>query len=257
MMKFIISPSKSMLDKVDIDIPYTDLKYSTPQYLKEANKIMAILKKLSVEDITKKFKVSNKIAEKTFDMISNFDFTANEKKCIPAIYAYVGDFFQNLDPFSLKKEALFHINSSCRILSGVYGVLKPLDLIQPYRLEMLTKLEVEGCKNLYEFWTTKITQSLKIFSEGNLFNLASQEYSKTCKINTKEIKVLENKKGVYKTIGTNAKKIRGLIAREIAQKKISSEFELTKKIGDYKLLLSEKIPELQKLKTDKTIIFFR
>lgn len=166
--------------------------------------------------------ISEKLADLNWQR--NQDFTApfTPTNARPAVYAFNGDVYTGLEAYTIPKEKLDYLQEVLRILSGLYGVLKPLDLIQPYRLEMGTKLTVGRNKNLYEFWKRKITKQLnQELREDELFlNLASQEYFsaidvKALKVPVITIKFKDFKNGQYKSIMLFAKKARGLMVRYI------------------------------------------
>ena len=166
--------------------------------------------------------ISNNLGQLNYERNQDWHLPFTKDNARPAIYAFSGDVYRGLDAYNIPKEKLNILQDSVRIISGLYGLLKPLDLIQPYRLEMGTKFPVGKNKNLYEFWRKKVTQSLNDELEDNelFLNLASNEYFKA--IDTKALKVpvitasfKDFKNGEYKMIMTFAKLARGYMARYI------------------------------------------
>lgn len=166
--------------------------------------------------------ISDDLAQLNYQRNQEWQLPFTKDNARPAVYAFNGDVYRGLDVYTLDTKNIDKLQDTVRILSGLYGVLKPLDLIQPYRLEMGTKLSIGKNKNLYEFWKKKVTKALNEELEDNelFLNLASNEYfkaidSKTLKVPVIEIDFKELKNGDYKTIGIYAKLARGLMARYI------------------------------------------
>lgn len=166
--------------------------------------------------------ISDDLAQLNYQRNQEWQLPFTKDNARPAVYAFNGDVYRGLDVYTLDTKNIDKLQDTVRILSGLYGVLKPLDLIQPYRLEMGTKLSIGKNKNLYEFWKKKVTKALNEELEDNelFLNLASNEYfkaidSKTLKVPVIEIDFKELKNGDYKTIGIYAKQARGLMARYI------------------------------------------
>ena len=158
-------------------------------------------------------------------------FTAQNAR--PAIYAFSGDVYRGLDSYTIEESKIETLQNSVRIISGLYGLLKPLDLVQPYRLEMGTKFPVGKSKNLYEFWRQKVTTALNNeLKEGELFvNLASQEYFKAIDVKVLKVPVIhvdfkEFKNGQYKTIAIFAKLARGYMTRYIIENAVETAEDL-------------------------------
>ena len=158
-------------------------------------------------------------------------FTAQNAR--PAIYAFSGDVYRGLDSYTIEESKIETLQNSVRIISGLYGLLKPLDLVQPYRLEMGTKFPVGKSKNLYEFWRQKVTTALNNeLKEGELFvNLASQEYFKAIDVKVLKVPVIhvdfiEFKNGHYKTIAIFAKLARGYMTRYIIENAVETAEDL-------------------------------
>ncbi|WP_340076820.1 peroxide stress protein YaaA [Leptobacterium sp. I13] len=217
-MKIVISPAKSL----DFESKLPTKQYSQPAFQEESEKLNKILRKKSPKQLSKLMGISEKLGELNWQRNQDFELPFTLENARPALYAFSGDVYIGLDAYSIPTEKLDKLQAQLRILSGLYGIIKPLDLIQPYRLEMGTKLTVGRNKNLYEFWKKKITQTLNDeLEEGELFlNLASNEYFSA--IDTKNLKVpvitpqfKDFKDGKLKMISFFAKKARGLMVRYI------------------------------------------
>jgi cytoplasmic iron level regulating protein YaaA (DUF328/UPF0246 family) len=222
-MKIIISPAKSLDFKTEL--PTTN--FSIPNFLSESKKINELLKKKSPSELKSLMSISEKLAELNWNRNNTFKTPFNIENARPSIFTFNGDVYSGLDAFSLSMDQLNQAQKSLRILSGLYGLLKPLDLIQPYRLEMGTKLNVEGSLNLYGFWRNKITNKLNDELNENEFfvNLASNEYSSA--IDRKLLKTTmispvfkDMKNGKLKIISFYAKKARGMMVRYILDNEI-------------------------------------
>jgi hypothetical protein len=169
------------------------------------------------------------LGQLNYDRNQLWSLPFTSKNARPAIYAFSGDVYRGLDAYSIQESKLDSLQNTVRILSGLYGLLKPMDLLQPYRLEMGTKFPVDASKNLYEFWRQKITTALNDdLKEGELFvNLASQEYFKAIDIKTLKVPVVhidfkEFKNDQYKTIAIFAKLARGYMTRFIIENTIET-----------------------------------
>jgi cytoplasmic iron level regulating protein YaaA (DUF328/UPF0246 family) len=222
-MKIIISPAKSLDFKTELPIK----NFSIPNFLSESKKINELLKKKSPSELKSLMSISEKLAELNWNRNNTFKTPFNIENARPSIFTFNGDVYSGLDAFSLSMDQLNQAQKSLRILSGLYGLLKPLDLIQPYRLEMGTKLNVEGSLNLYGFWKNKITNKLNDELNENEFfvNLASNEYSSA--IDRKLLKTTmispvfkDMKNGKLKIISFYAKKARGMMVRYILDNEI-------------------------------------
>lgn len=217
-MKLVISPAKSL--NYESALPTTS---STDNiFLSEAQQLNRLLKKKSVKALSELMHISPNLGQLNYERNQEWSppFTAENAR--PAIYAFSGDVYRGIDAYSIPVSKLDILQHSVRIISGLYGLLKPLDLMQPYRLEMGTKLSVGKSKNLYEFWRKKVTTALnEELEEGELFvNLASQEYFKAIDVKTLKAPVIhvdfkEFKNGQYKTIAIFAKLARGYMTRHI------------------------------------------
>jgi len=217
-MKIIISPAKSL----DFETPLPTNQFSQPRFIKESKIINKVIKTKTPADLKELMNISDKLADLNWQRNKKWKTPFTTDNARPAIYAFAGDVYIGFNVQTLPLEKLPVLNERLRILSGLYGILKPLDLIQPYRLEMGIKIPVGESKNLYEFWKTKITTSLnKELKKGELLiNLASNEYFSV--IDTKALKVpvitpdfLDYKNGELKIISFFAKKARGMMVRYI------------------------------------------
>ncbi len=223
-MLFVLSPSKTL----DFEEPrFTE--YSEPDFLNESQELVNILKKKKVKDLKSLMSISDNLAVLNARRYDAFEqpFTLNNSK--QAVLAFKGDVYTGLNSDVLNEEDLRFAQDHLRILSGLYGLLRPMDLIQPYRLEMGTRLKNKKGKDLYSFWGDKITyqinEALVNHEEKVLVNLASKEYFKA--VNTKKlegdlltISFKEYRDDQYKVIAFNAKKARGMMSRYIIQNRI-------------------------------------
>lgn len=217
-MKIVISPAKSL----DFEKELPTLLHTEACFLSEAERLNKLLKKKSAKSLSKLMGISDNLGRLNYERNQEWALPFTSENARQAVYAFNGDVYRGLDVYSLPEKKMDRLQNTLRIISGLYGVLKPLDLIQPYRLEMGTKFPVGVKKNLYEFWKQKITKALnEEIGEGELFvNLASNEYFKA--IDTKALKAevvtpvfKDLKNGEYKTIMTFAKLARGYMTRYI------------------------------------------
>ena len=228
-MLAIISPAK----KLDFENPAPFNEFTQCKYLSKSEELITCLKEKKLDDIKNLMKLSETLAQLNIDRYKSFEapFSLNNAK--QAIYSFMGDTYKGFDALTLTKPQLNYAQKHLRILSGLYGTLAPLDLIQPYRLEMGTKLEIFEHKNLYQFWGNQITEELNLIlkKEKYLINLASKEYSSVIdfsKIQGDVITpVFKEKKGEqYKVVGLFAKRARGMMSRFIMQNKITKPADL-------------------------------
>ena len=217
-MKLVLSPAKSL----DYESKLPTRRGTTPAFLDHSEKLNTILKKKSVKSLGQLMGISKNLSELNYERNQDWSLPFTKENARPAIYAFSGDVYRGLDAYTIDTDKLDKMQNTIRILSGLYGVLRPLDLIQPYRLEMGTKMPVGKNKNLYEFWQKDITEALnKEMEDNELFlNLASNEYfkaidTKTLKVPVIDIKFQELKNGSYKTIAIYSKLARGLMTRFI------------------------------------------
>lgn len=225
-MKMLISPAKSLNFEKKIEVG----NHTVPCFLSEAQKLNALLKKKSPKKLGELMSISNNLANLNWERNQHFSVPFTTENAKQAVYTFDGDVYTGLDVYTLPSEKIEKMQHSLRILSGLYGLLKPLDLIQPYRLEMGTKLKVGSNKNLYDFWKKKITTTLNDeLIEGELVvNLASKEYFSA--IDTKVLKgkwispvFKEYKNGKLKIISFFAKKARGMMVRHLLETKAQDE----------------------------------
>ncbi|MCP1421925.1 cytoplasmic iron level regulating protein YaaA (DUF328/UPF0246 family) [Paenibacillus xylanexedens] len=217
-MRIIISPAKKM--KIDTDLMAIA---QMPQFINESEQLLSLLQKLSYDELKAMWKCNDAIAEQNVERIQNMNIKAN---LTPAIYAYEGIQYQYMAPGVFQNEELAYLQQHLRILSGFYGMLRPLDGVTPYRLEMQGKLQGPGFKSLYQFWGSKLADQLQ--SESNyILNLASKEYSKNIlpflseetRFITCVFGQMVNGKLVEKA--TWAKMARGEMVRYLAERKIT------------------------------------
>jgi len=217
-MKIVISPAKSL----DFERALPTQQHSEAAFLKEANTIQKVLKKKKPKQLSQLMDISEKLGELNWQRNQAWETPFTLDNARQAVYAFNGDVYLGLDVMSLPLDKLDALQDKLRILSGLYGLLKPLDLIQPYRLEMGTSIMIGKNKNLYGFWKKTITKALNSeLQKDELFiNLASNEYfsavdTKTlkCQVITPEFK--DYKDGKLKMISFFAKKARGMMVRYI------------------------------------------
>jgi len=214
---------------------------SNPFFFAEAIRINELLKEKSPSELSQLMKISEKLGNLNWERNQNFKSPFNKENSRPAVYSFDGDVYTGLDIFNLPFEKIKVLQNSLRILSGLYGILKPLDLIQPYRLEMGIKFTVDKNMNLYDFWKHKITSFInEELEENELFvNLASNEYFSS--IDTKVLKTQvitphfkDFKNGTLKMISFYAKKARGMMARYMLDKEnVTAETLLGFDYGGY------------------------
>ncbi len=217
-MKIVISPAKSL--NFEKELPTQ--RFSEPQFLKQATTIQKTLKKKKPKVLSELMDISDKLAELNWQRNQEWQTPFTAENARPAVYAFDGDVYTGLDVFTLSEAKLDDLQDKLRILSGLYGLLKPFDLMQPYRLEMGTSIAIGTNKNLYEFWKKTITKTLNSeLQKGELFiNLASNEYFSAVDVKALKVPVItpefkDYKDGQLKMISFFAKKARGLMVRYI------------------------------------------
>jgi len=224
-MLIVISPAKTL----DYETRVPSRKFTQAEHLDQSQLLINRLKDLSSLDLSELMHISTKIADINFERNHSWQTPFTLKNARQAMFAFKGEVYIGLDAYSMGTANINFAQNHLRMLSGLYGLLKPLDLIQPYRLEMGSKLSNERGKNLYEFWghnlTASINQQLVEMKSDTLINLASKEYFKSIKpkeINGRVITPTfkENKNSQYKMIGVFAKRARGLMSRFIIDNKI-------------------------------------
>ncbi len=232
-MLIVVSPAKTL----DYESPLATEKYTQPELVEYSKQLIDVCRKLTPADVASLMKVSDKIADLNVGRFQEWSETFTTDNSRQAILAFKGDVYTGLDAETLSEEDFDYAQKHLRMLSGLYGLLKPLDLMQPYRLEMGTKLANEKGANLYQFWgnviTDKLNQAIAEQGDNVLINLASNEYFKAVKPKALDAQVItpvfkDCKKGHYKVISFYAKKARGMMARYIIENRISSVADLTK-----------------------------
>ncbi len=233
----------------------SDHKISEFPFGKEATLLIKDLKKLKSIEVQSLMNVSATIAELNTDRFNKWSLPFSLENAKPAIHAFKGDVYTGMDASSLTEDELNFAQESLSILSGLYGLLRPFDLMQAYRLEMGTKFATKREKNLYEFWGDKITEEINTREKDTLLNLASNEYFKAVNKKTLRANLItpvfkDEKKGVLKVISFFAKKARGMMARYIIQNHITNVDEIKNfNLGGYAFN--------QSLSTDKEWVFTR
>lgn len=233
-MKVILSPSKTQ-DFQDYKLP-SGVDYSTPEFSSEIKKLIQHLKKLTPSELSKLMGLSDKLTDLNFKRFQDFNASEfNSLNAKPALLAFQGDVYRDIDSINYSKQDWDFAQDSLRIISGLYGLLHPLSLIQPYRLEMKTSLKTSSSKDLYEFWSDTLANNLKSeMSAGEkIINLASNEYSKALLPYFEKDQVIniffkEKKASGYRVIAIYAKFARGNMANQIVTKKITNPKELKK-----------------------------
>ena len=217
-MKIVVSPAKSL----NFESPLPIQNYTESLFLKDAETIQKTLKKKKPKQLMELMDISEKLADLNWERNQNWSLPFSPENARPAVFAFDGDVYTGLDAYTIPTDKFPLLEDKLRILSGLYGVLKPLDLMQPYRLEMGTSLPIGTKKNLYEFWKKKVTSSLNSeLQKDELFiNLASNEYfsavgTKTLKVPVITPEFKDYKDGKLKMISFFAKKARGLMVRYI------------------------------------------
>ncbi|AIT09896.1 hypothetical protein LO80_07895 [Candidatus Francisella endociliophora] len=232
-MIIVISPAKSQ----NFETIKESYNFTQPVFKDQVNLLINKLKHYEVDEIEKLMKISPKLAQEVFDKHNNFDPNSyNTSNSKAAIFTFSGDVYKGLDAETLDIKTVKYAQDHLLMLSGLYGLIRPLDLMQAYRLEMGTKIKIDE-KILYKYWQDKITPQLNDFfakqKNKTLINLASNEYSqaidkKTLDANWLDIDFKENKNGTFKTIGIHAKKARGLMTRYILENRIENIEDIKK-----------------------------
>ena len=217
-MKIVVSPAKSL----NFESPLPIQNYTESLFLKDAETIQKTLKKKKPKQLMELMDISEKLADLNWERNQNWSLPFSPENARPAVFAFDGDVYTGLDAYTIPIDKFPILEDKLRILSGLYGILKPLDLMQPYRLEMGTSLPIGTKKNLYEFWKKKVTASLNSELQDNelFINLASNEYFSAVDTKTLKVPVItpefkDYKDGKLKMISFFAKKARGLMVRYI------------------------------------------
>lgn len=238
-MLAIISPAKTL----DFSTPSPIPSYTQPDLTQYSQQLIEICRRLTPAEIASLMKISDKLAGLNAARFAEWVSQHHAENSKAAIYAFKGDVYTGLAAETLSAEDIQFAQSHLRMLSGLYGLLKPLDLMQPYRLEMGTKLKNENGKDLYHFWgnviTDQLQQALDQQGDNILINLASDEYFKA--VNTERLQAtiikpifMDRKNGTYKVISFYAKKARGLMSRYLLQQRLTEIEQLkTFDLGGY------------------------
>ena len=230
-MLIVLSPAKSLDYKTPVKVKSPTL----PEFVSESAKLIADLKKMAPQDVAKLMGLSDQLAVLNVGRYRDWSKKFTNENSKPAIYAFDGDVYDGFDAKSLNAKALDFAQKHVRILSGLYGALRPLDLMQPYRLEMGTAFKNARGKDLYAFWGGRVTESLKkVLDEQKkpvLLNLASEEYFKVLQPKELGCPVIspvfqDAKDGKYKIISFYAKRARGLMARYVVENRITDPADL-------------------------------
>lgn len=254
-MLFVVSPAKNL----DYDTPAPTSKSTQPRMLDDAEKLVQRAKELSPQQLASLMKISDKLAGLNAARFSEWHQPFTTENAKQAVFAFNGDVYAGLEATTLSPQALEYAQGHMRILSGLYGVLRPLDLIQAYRLEMGIKLENPQGKDLYAYWGDRITKLLNKDIRANkdeiLVNLASNEYFKAVQASKIEAKLItpvfkDTKNGQLKIISFYAKKARGLMARFILEKQPQN-------VDDLKGFASAGYKYDNSLSSDAEIVFTR
>jgi len=225
-MLMVISPAKS-LDYEGRDYP----KFTVPAVLDQSKTLVTQLSGYDAPELSKLMKISDKLAALNQQRYQDFATPFTPENAKQALLVFNGDVYRGIDSENYDDDDLDFAQNHLRILSGLYGMLRPLDLMQPYRLEMGTKLATEKGKNLYDFWGSQLSElinaELKNTPEPCLVNLASNEYFKSVDLKTLKARVLniafkENKSGTYKIVAIHAKRARGMMVDFVIRNRIEA-----------------------------------
>ncbi|MEH0157152.1 peroxide stress protein YaaA [Limibacter armeniacum] len=230
-MLTVISPAKTL----DLEQNTNGHFHSAPAYMEEASELINVLKEYSTSEIQELMGISDKLADLNKERFAAWKKDYKVASAKQAVLTFKGDVYQGLEAEKFNQDELHFMQGHLRILSGLYGLLKPMDLIQPYRLEMGTQLPVNGKKNLYEFWDNKLAEDLNtVFAKTEkpvLVNLASNEYFKAAKAKNIKAEVItpvfkDYKNGKYKVISFFAKKARGMMVAFMVKNRITNPEDL-------------------------------
>jgi len=226
-MLILISPAKTL----DFSPQNQILDYSIPQNLEDSDYLIKNLRKLSLENLSQLMGISAKLAQENLQRYQDWELPFTPANAKQAILAFKGDVYLGLNANRFTEKEFYFAQSHLRILSGLYGILKPLDLIQPYRLEMGTEFCTQKGKNIYHFWgkslTERLNHELEIFSQKVVINLASVEYFKVIDSKNLQARLIspvfkEYKNGKYQVVSFFAKKARGLMSAFIIQNQLQN-----------------------------------
>ena len=234
------------------------LKNTTPKFIKDSEFIHSFLKEKSPKYLSELMEISPKLADENWERNQKWTAKPTSKNSAPAMFAFTGEVYRGLDAKTLDEKAVKYLEKNFRILSGLYGLLKPSDKVMLYRLEMGRPFQFDSYKNLYEFWTDKVTQQLnsELKKDELLINLASNEYGKVVDRKKLKTKVIDfdfrqiQPDGKLKTIVVYTKHARGLVLRFCAENQVQTLDEL--KAFNYENYLLD-----EKLSTDNHLVFTR
>lgn len=252
-MRILTSPAKLM--KININTDF--LTPTQPQFIEDSAFIQSYLKEKTPQFLAELMELSPKLAEENWERNQNWKKNPANEESAPALFAFTGEVYRGLDAPSLSQEAVEYLQEHYRMLSGLYGLLKPSDRVMLYRLEMGRKFQFEQYKNLYEFWSDKITEqlNLELGEDDFLLNLASNEYFKV--VNRKKLKAqiidfefYEMKSGKPKTIVVYTKHARGLVVRYCAENQVKT-LDKVKAFNYEGYLLNDE------LSTENKLVFLR
>jgi len=205
-------------------------EFTQPEFIKEAEQLIKLLKELSMEELQRLFDINSSLTQLNFDRTFNWHKPFTPSNAKQAVFVFDGEVYRGLNAKTFSTEEMEYTQSHLRLFSGLYGVLRPLDLIQAYRLEVSSRLENPRGKDLYDFWREKVTKSVfkSIKESGDpkvILNLASSEYIKTLNVKNKQLKIIdveffEYKNDQFKQIVIYTKKARGMMARYVIQNRI-------------------------------------
>jgi len=231
MFLVLLSPAKSL----DFEKKLNCKKSSLPSFIPESKMLINYLLKMKKEEIGKLMGISQKLIDLNYDRYKSWNEDFNLTNSNHAISCFTGDVYKGLNALSLTSNSIAYAQAHFKILSGLYGILKPLDLIQAYRLEMATKISINSSTSLYDFWSNNITSELndniEITNSKFLLNLASNEYSKSINMKSLNAQVItpvfkDWKNGQYKIISFFAKKARGMMSHFVLENKIKNQNDL-------------------------------
>lgn len=254
-MLLVLSPSKTL----DYETPYKLADYTQPEFLADSEKLVGVLRKMSQPQIAKMMEISDKLAALNVARFKEFKTPFTPKNARQALLAFKGDVYDGIEVEKYKHADFAYAQEHVRILSGLYGLLRPLDLMQAYRLEMGRKITVGKTKDLYGFWGSRIATALnnacKTHKNKLILNLASEEYAasidrKTLKLPMVDIVFKERQGDKLKIIGLFAKKARGLMAHYIVKERIDN-------LAEIKDFCASGYIFQPKLSDEKTLIFVR
>ena len=226
-MLTVISPAKTL----DYETPAPVEDFTQPDHLTQSRKLVRRLRELSADDLSGLMRVSDSIAELNHERFRKWKTPFKPDNARQALFAFKGDVYLGLDAYSLSESDIDFAQQHLRILSGLYGILRPLDLMQPYRLEMGTRLDTDAGSNLYQFWDGRLTEALNREFEAAdsrvLLNLASNEYFKAIKPKALEAEIITPQfkdfhKGEYRFIQFHAKRARGSMARFVIDQRVDT-----------------------------------